>query len=82
MRARTAAKVTISLPHKLLELADALAQEQSVTRSEIIADLLRREEKARFDALMAEGYREMAEENLRMAEEAIELASEVMLRND
>ncbi len=82
MRVRTAAKVTISLPQKLLDFADELARERSVSRSEVIAELLRREEEARINELMAEGYREMAEENLRMAEEAIELASEVMLRND
>lgn len=82
MRTRSRAKVTISLPHQLLEFADELAKERSVTRSEIIADLLYREEKALLHERMAEGYREMAEENLRMAEEAIELGSEVMLRND
>ena len=33
------------------------------------------------DALMVEGYREMASENLRLANEAFYAASEVMLRN-
>ena len=34
-----------------------------------------------IDALMAEGYREMAAESLRLAREAFYAASEVMLRN-
>ncbi len=40
-----------------------MAKEESLSRSEVIAKLLKKEEKARIEALMAEGYREMAEEN-------------------
>jgi len=56
------AKVTISLPRGLLELADQLAHGRSMTRSGVIADPLAKEEEARIEALMEEGYREMAEE--------------------
>ena len=35
-----------------------------------------------FRALVAEGFREFAEENLREAEEAFPLMSEVVLRDD
>ncbi|MBI2917662.1 MAG: hypothetical protein HYY01_06665 [Chloroflexi bacterium] len=64
------AKVTISLPKALLQFADRLAKERSISRSEVIADLLKRAERERIEAAMAEGYREMAEENRREAEEA------------
>ena len=73
-------KVTISLPVPLLEFADQLAREKSMSRSGVIAELLEREEEARIQALMAEGYREMAEENRHLAEEAWPQAAEMMLR--
>ena len=74
-------KVTISLAPSLLKFADLLAREKSMTRSGVIAKLLEKEEEARTEALMAEGYREMAEENLREAEEALNLTRDVVLRN-
>ena len=75
------AKVTISLPTSLLEFADVLARERSTTRSGVIAELLEQEEQARVEALMAQGYQEMAEENRREAEEALNLTGEVILRD-
>ncbi|MBF8267546.1 MAG: CopG family transcriptional regulator / antitoxin EndoAI [Dehalococcoidia bacterium] len=78
MREAKVAKVTISLPQKLLEYADRLAREQSKTRSSVIAELLEKEERGRIQALMEEGYRETAEENRRLAEEAFPLASEML----
>ena len=42
---------------------------------------MKKEEEAGIEAVMAEGYKQMAEENLREAEEALNLTSEVMLRN-
>ncbi len=74
-------KVTISLPPSLLKFADLLARENSTSRSGVIAKLLEKEEEARTEALMAEGYLEMAEENLREAEEALNLTREVVLGN-
>lgn len=78
---RRVSKVTISLPTPLLEFADLLAQERATTRSGVIAELLRREEETQIQALMAEGYQEMAEENRRMAEEAFPLAAETLRQN-
>ncbi|MBI4336541.1 MAG: CopG family transcriptional regulator [Chloroflexi bacterium] len=72
------AKITISIPRELLDLADRLARERSTTRSAVIAGLLEKEEEARIQALMEEGYREMAEEDRRLAEEAFPLASETL----
>jgi metal-responsive CopG/Arc/MetJ family transcriptional regulator len=70
------AKITISLPEELLALADRLANERSQTRSGVIAQLLEEEERSRIQALMEEGYSEMADENRRLAEEAFPLVSE------
>ncbi len=81
MSEQKVAKVTISLSKNLLDLADRLARERSTTRSGVIAELMEKEEKARIQALMEEGYREMAEENRRLAEEAFPLASEAIQQN-
>ncbi|PZC48108.1 MAG: CopG family transcriptional regulator / antitoxin EndoAI [Chloroflexi bacterium] len=80
MATREIARVTVSLPQKLLELADQLAQEWSTSRSGAIAELLEKEERARLEALMEEGYRELAEENRRFAEEIYPAVSEMTLR--
>ena len=79
MYERRVAKITISLPKPLLHFADQLAHERSTTRSGVIAQLLEKEEKAVIEVLMAEGYREMADENRRLAEEAFPLATEMVL---
>ena len=81
MRERRAAKITLSLPKDLLTLADRLAENRGISRSGVIAELLEKEEHARIEALMAEGYREMGDENRREAEEALNLTSEVALRD-
>lgn len=81
MREQKVAKVTISLPRNLLEVADRLARERSTTRSGVIAQLLEKEEEACIQALMEEGYREMAEENRRFAEEVFPLARETLLQH-
>ncbi len=74
-------KITISLPRSLLDLADRLARERSSSRSGVIAELLKKEEEVRMQALMAEGYQQLGEENRLEAEEALNLTSEVVLRD-
>ncbi len=81
MGERKVAKITISLPQDLLACTDRLARERATSRSGIIAELLEKEEEARVQALMAEGYQEMAEENRRLAEEAFPIANEMLLRD-
>lgn len=81
MSEQRVAKVTISLSKDLLDLADRLARERSTTRSGVIAELMEKEKRARIQALMEEGYREMAEENRRLAEEAFPIASEAIRQN-
>ncbi len=75
-------KVTVSLPRELVELADTIAVEAETSRSAVLAQLLREQREARLRALMAQGYQELAEENLRDAEEALTLTGEVVLGND
>ena len=75
------AKITISLPKELLDVADRLARERATSRSGVIAELLDKEEEAHIQELMVEGYREMAEENRRLAEEAFPLASQMIRQN-
>lgn len=78
---RRISKVTISLPTPLLDFADRIARERSTTRSGLISELLRQEEETQIQALMAEGYREMAEENRKLAEEAFPLIAEEIRRS-
>lgn len=81
MREQKVAKVTVSLPRGLLNFADGLAREWSTTRSGVIAELLQKEEETRIQALMEEGYREMAGENRRLAEEVFSLSAQTLLRD-
>ena len=81
MSMQKASKITISLPPSLLDVADRLAQERSTTRSGVIAELLKKEEKAEIEALMVQGYQEWGEENRREAEQSLVLTGDVALRD-
>ncbi len=81
MSIQKTSKITISLPPSLLNVADRLAKERSTTRSGVIAELLKKEEKVEIQKLMARGYQQWGEENLRDAEEALGLTVEVALRD-
>lgn len=74
------AKITISLRQDLLDLADQLARERSTSRSAVVAELLQEEARVRTEALMEEGYREMAGENRRLAEEAFPMTGDLLGR--
>jgi metal-responsive CopG/Arc/MetJ family transcriptional regulator len=80
MKEPTVKKITISLRQDLVDLADRLARERSTSRSGVIAELLQKEARALTEALMEEGYREMAEENRRLAEEAFPVAGDLLAR--
>jgi len=75
-------KVTVSLPREFVELADTIAVEEETSRSAVVAQLLREKREERLRELMAQGYQELAEENLRDAEEVLTLTQEVVLGND
>ena len=80
MSAHTVAKITISLPTTLLEVADRLAKERATSRSGLIAYLLKKEEGLGVEALMEEGYRAMAEESRRLADQALPALSDLIGR--
>jgi metal-responsive CopG/Arc/MetJ family transcriptional regulator len=76
--AARAVKVTISVPHDLIVVADEVAYEKKVSRSKVIASCLQDLAAERLHKKMAEGYKALAKENLRFAEGAVDLAKEVM----
>ena len=79
MDERRVRKVTSSLPLDVLEFADDLAKRRSTSRSRVIVEALNNLKREQLRAQMAEGYKELASDNLQEADEAIELASEVVL---
>ena len=72
----------MSLPEELARAVDRIARERGETRSGLIAAWAAAAERERLEALMAEGYRAMADEDRRLAEEALAAAAEVMLRHE
>lgn len=72
------AKVTISLPEELVQLADRLARERKTSRSQVFQACLQDIARQKFEADLAEGYRAMAEEHKEFAERAIRIAHEVL----
>lgn len=77
-----AKKVTITLTQDLLAILDGIGRREKTTRSGAVARLLRRASQAEVESQMAEGYRVMAEENLRQAELSLPAQAEVILRDD
>jgi len=73
-----AVKVTISVPHDLVAVADEVAYEKKVSRSKVIASCLQDLAAERLHKKMAEGYKALAKGNLRFAEQTIDLANEVL----
>ena len=62
------AKVVVTMPDNLLEEVDIAARKEKTNRSRFFRKVLTRyleeQKKREFEALMAEGYQEMAEENV------------------
>ena len=62
------AKVVVTMPDNLLEEVDIAARKEKTNRSrffrKVLARYLEEQKKREFEALMAEGYQEMAEENV------------------
>ncbi len=76
------AKVTISVPEEVLDVADRLAKVEHTSRSGIIARLIRREEQRRLEELMIQGYKDLAKEDRQEIEEYLPAQAEVVLRDD
>jgi hypothetical protein len=71
----------VSLPEELAETVGRIARERGTTRSGLIAAWAAAAERERQEALMAEGYRAMADEDRALAEAAFPAAAEVMRRH-
>ncbi len=69
-------KIIIRLPASLLELVDTLVQERQSNRSAIIAELLGKIKRERYEIMMREAYLANAEEAEEIAEEYIKLVGE------
>ena len=74
--------IRLRLPKELVDFLDRLAGEWWMDRSRAVAELLKKERESRFELLVAEGYINMAAEDVVLAEEALSLAREVILRDD
>lgn len=65
-------KVMITLPSELLHMVDTIVKEIGETRSKFVRHALMEQleqiKQQRFEALLAEGYQVMAEEDLKDAE--------------
>jgi len=73
-----AVKVTISVPHNLIAVADEVAYEKKISRSKVISSCLRDLAAERLNKRMAEGYKALAKENLNFAEGTVDLANEML----
>lgn len=76
--AKRAVKVTVSLPHNLVAVADEVASEKNISRSRVISSCLQDLAAERLRRRMADGYRALAKDNLRFAEQAVVSAQEVL----
>lgn len=70
-------KVSLSLDESVVELLRASAAREGKPLSRYLADLVRADERRRQDLLAAQGYQDLAGENLEFAEGALKLAVEV-----
>ncbi len=65
-------KIMVTLPPELLKEIDSLSRKEKQNRSQLVREalqqLLQRKKQEEFEALLTEGYQEMAEENLKDAE--------------
>jgi metal-responsive CopG/Arc/MetJ family transcriptional regulator len=75
-------KVTVSLPEELVEYADRLANEQSSSRSAVIADLLEWRRSRAKDALAREGYAFYGDASEDFAESTASMVAEAMDDDD
>lgn len=80
--ANRAVKVTVSVPHDLVEVADEVAHERNVSRSRVISACLEDLAAEHLRQRMAEGYKALAKDNLSFAEHSIRLVHEVLSPED
>ncbi len=71
-------KLTISLSKDLVQLADKIASEKKISRSQVISECLNEIAKKRKDELLKEGYLAMAEEHKKLAEMVLPAQREIL----
>jgi len=71
-------KLTISLPHELVQLTDAIAKQRKVSRSKVVSECIREMARKKLEEEMIEGYKTMTKANLKFAEESIHLAKDIV----
>ena len=64
-------RMTVSLPKDLREFVDRLAASRRISRSQLIAEFIRAEERKVLDQQLVEGYRATGSEHGRFVEDAI-----------
>ena len=75
---RRKVRLSVTVSPELKALAEEIADETHSTASGVISQCLEEIAKKRFDRLMEDGYREMAEENLALAEKSFPIAFETL----
>ncbi len=70
--------ITVSIPRDLIIIADKVAREKRISRSNLIANCLRELADRQLQEQLEEGYAAMAEEHTRFANMAIGLVHEVL----
>ena len=75
--ANGAVKLTISVPERLVAVADEVAAEQRTSRSRVVAACLQELAEKRLQGKMEAGYKALAKDNLRFAEGSLAAAREV-----
>jgi hypothetical protein len=76
--ARNKAKVTLSLAPELVSFADEKAARLKSSRSQVIEDLLARDQAHEEEELAAEGYRFFNRESVEFAEASLPAVSEAI----
>ena len=71
-------QLSVKLPESLFIFVDSKAAQEHITKTEVLIDALTCLQQRDLDALMAEGYREMAEEGRRLAEASLFAAAETL----
>ncbi len=71
------AKLTVSVPKDLIELADKVAKEKKISRSKVVAHCLEELARNREADEMAKGYKAMAGENSAFAKTTAHVVHEV-----
>jgi len=70
--------ITVSIPQELIILADRVAREKRISRSNLIANCLKELAARQLQEQLKEGYTAMAKEHKRFADMAIGSVHEVL----